>query len=99
MFKDALMITTAPWWREQRAESMATYIRHGRHTFFTACMVSSYIPIVIFLITAVNGANITDGLRRSGGVRVGYYRHHAGHFASRERQRALLADHLDVMFI
>ena len=98
VFKDVhLMITTVPFMKNNELNYGDLFATAG--TFFNGLYGFLYIPIVIFLITAVsNGANITDGLDGLAagtsaiiGVTLAIFAFVSGN--------ALLADYLDVMFI
>lgn len=97
-FKDVhLMITTVPFMKNNELNYGDLFATAG--TFFNGLYGFLYIPIVIFLITAVsNGANITDGLDGLAagtsaiiGITLAIFAFVSGN--------ALLADYLDVMFI
>ncbi|GAB3334605.1 phospho-N-acetylmuramoyl-pentapeptide-transferase [Hymenobacter humi] len=97
-FKDVhLMITTVPFMKNNELNYGDLFATAG--TFFNGLYGFLYIPIVIFLITAVsNGANITDGLDGLAagtsaiiGLTLAIFAFVSGN--------ALLADYLDVMFI
>jgi len=98
VFKDVhLMITTVPFMKNNELNYGDLFATAG--TFFNGLYGFLYIPIVIFLITAVsNGANITDGLDGLAagtsaivGITLAIFAFVSGN--------ALLADYLDVMFI
>ena len=98
VFKDVhLMITTVPFIKNNELNYGDLFATAG--TFFNGLYGFLYIPIVIFLITAVsNGANITDGLDGLAagtsaivGITLAIFAFVSGN--------ALLADYLDVMFI
>ncbi|OGX88559.1 phospho-N-acetylmuramoyl-pentapeptide-transferase [Hymenobacter glacialis] len=98
VFKDVhLMITTVPFMKNNELNYGDLFATAG--TFFNGLYGLLYIPIVIFLITAVsNGANITDGLDGLAagtsaiiGITLAIFAFVSGN--------ALLADYLDVMFI
>jgi phospho-N-acetylmuramoyl-pentapeptide-transferase len=98
VFKDVhLMITTVPFMKNNELNYGDLFASAG--TLFNGLYGLLYIPIVIFLITAVsNGANITDGLDGLAagtsaiiGVTLAIFAFVSGN--------ALLADYLDVMFI
>lgn len=92
-----LMITTVPFLKNNELNYGDLFATAG--TFFNGLYGFFYIPIVIFLITAVsNGANITDGLDGLAagtsaiiGITLAIFAFVSGN--------ALLADYLDVMFI
>ncbi|AMJ65081.1 phospho-N-acetylmuramoyl-pentapeptide-transferase [Hymenobacter sp. PAMC 26628] len=92
-----LMITTVPFMKNNELNYGDLFATAG--TFFNGLYAIFYIPIVIFLITAVsNGANITDGLDGLAagtsaiiGITLAIFAFVSGN--------ALLADYLDVMFI
>ncbi|MFD1469436.1 phospho-N-acetylmuramoyl-pentapeptide-transferase [Hymenobacter caeli] len=92
-----LMITTVPFLKNNELNYGDLFATAG--TFFNGLYGIFYIPIVIFLITAVsNGANITDGLDGLAagtsaiiGITLAIFAFVSGN--------ALLADYLDVMFI
>ncbi|TPG71944.1 phospho-N-acetylmuramoyl-pentapeptide-transferase [Hymenobacter nivis] len=92
-----LMITTVPFMKNNELNYGDLFATAG--TFFNGLYSIFYIPIVIFLITAVsNGANITDGLDGLAagtsaiiGITLAIFAFVSGN--------ALLADYLDVMFI
>ena len=97
-FKDVhLMITTVPFMKNNELNYGDLFATAG--SFFNGLYGLLYIPIVIFLITAVsNGANITDGLDGLAagtsaiiGITLAIFAFVSGN--------ALLADYLDVMFI
>ena len=98
VFKDVhLMITTVPFMKNNELNYGDLFATAG--TFFNGLYGLLYIPIVIFLITAIsNGANLTDGLDGLAagtsaiiGVTLAIFAFVSGN--------ALLADYLDVMFI
>ncbi|OGX89028.1 phospho-N-acetylmuramoyl-pentapeptide-transferase [Hymenobacter coccineus] len=92
-----LMITTVPFMKNNELNYGDLFATAG--SFFNGLYSLFYIPIVIFLITAVsNGANITDGLDGLAagtsaiiGITLAIFAFVSGN--------ALLADYLDVMFI
>ena len=92
-----LMITTVPFLKNNELNYGDLFATAGE--MFNGLYAIFYIPIVIFLITAVsNGANITDGLDGLAagtsaiiGVTLAIFAFVSGN--------ALLADYLDVMFI
>lgn len=92
-----LMVTTVPFLKNNELNYGDLFANAG--TFFNGLYSLLYIPIVIFLITAVsNGANITDGLDGLAagtsaiiGITLAIFAFVSGN--------ALLADYLDVMFI
>ncbi len=92
-----LMITTVPFMKNNELNYGDLFATAG--SFFHGLYSILYIPIVIFLITAVsNGANITDGLDGLAagtsaiiGITLAIFAFVSGN--------ALLADYLDVMFI
>ena len=92
-----LMVTTVPFLKNNELNYGDLFANAG--TFFNGLYGLLYIPIVIFLITAVsNGANITDGLDGLAagtsaiiGITLAIFAFVSGN--------ALLADYLDVMFI
>jgi phospho-N-acetylmuramoyl-pentapeptide-transferase len=97
-FKDVhLMITTVPFMKNNELNYGDLFASAG--TLFNGLYGLLYIPIVIFLITAIsNGANLTDGLDGLAagtsaiiGVTLAIFAFVSGN--------ALLADYLDVMFI
>ena len=97
-FKDVhLMITTVPFMKNNELNYGDLFATAG--TFFNGLYGFLYIPIVIFLITAIsNGANLTDGLDGLAagtsaiiGITLAIFAFVSGN--------ALLADYLDVMFI
>lgn len=97
-YKDVhLMITTVPFMKNNELNYGDLFATAG--SFFNGLYGLLYIPIVIFLITAVsNGANITDGLDGLAagtsaiiGITLAIFAFVSGN--------ALLADYLDVMFI
>ncbi|GAB2695524.1 phospho-N-acetylmuramoyl-pentapeptide-transferase [Hymenobacter frigidus] len=98
VFKDVhLMITTVPFMKNNELNYGDLFATAG--TFFNGLYGFLYIPIVIFLITAIsNGANLTDGLDGLAagtsaiiGITLAIFAFVSGN--------ALLADYLDVMFI
>ena len=98
VFKDVhLMITTVPFLKNNELNYGDLFATAG--TFFNGLYGFLYIPIVIFLITAIsNGANLTDGLDGLAagtsaiiGITLAIFAFVSGN--------ALLADYLDVMFI
>ena len=98
VFKDVqLMITTVPFMKNNELNYGDLFATAG--DFFNGLYGFLYIPIVIFLITAVsNGANITDGLDGLAagtsaiiGITLAIFAFVSGN--------AVLADYLDVMFI
>jgi phospho-N-acetylmuramoyl-pentapeptide-transferase len=98
VFKDVhLMITTVPFMKNNELNYGDLFATAG--TFFNGLYGFLYIPIVIFLVTAIsNGANLTDGLDGLAagtsaiiGVTLAIFAFVSGN--------ALLADYLDVMFI
>ena len=98
IYKDVhLMITTVPFMKNNELNYGDLFATAG--TLFNGLYGFLYIPIVIFLITAVsNGANITDGLDGLAagtsaiiGITLAIFAFVSGN--------ALLADYLDVMFI
>jgi len=98
IYKDVhLMITTVPFMKNNELNYGDLFATAG--TFFNGLYGFLYIPIVIFLITAVsNGANITDGLDGLAagtsaiiGITLAIFAFVSGN--------ALLADYFDVMFI
>ena len=92
-----LMITTVPFMKNNELNYGDLFATAGE--MFNGLYAIFYIPIVIFLITAVsNGANITDGLDGLAagtsaiiGITLAIFAFVSGN--------ALLADYLDVMFI
>ncbi len=92
-----MMITTVPFMKNNELNYGDLFANAG--TFFNGLYAIFYIPIVIFLITAIsNGANLTDGLDGLAagtsaiiGVTLAIFAFVSGN--------ALLADYLDVMFI
>ena len=97
-FKDVhLMITTVPFMKNNELNYGDLFATAG--TFFNGLYGLLYIPIVIFLVTAIsNGANLTDGLDGLAagtsaiiGITLAIFAFVSGN--------ALLADYLDVMFI
>ena len=97
-FKDVhLMITTVPFMKNNELNYGDLFATAG--TFFNGLYGFLYIPIVIFLVTAIsNGANLTDGLDGLAagtsaiiGITLAIFAFVSGN--------ALLADYLDVMFI
>ena len=92
-----LMITTVPFMKNNELNYGDLFATAG--DFFNGLYAFLYIPIVIFLITAVsNGANLTDGLDGLAagtsaiiGITLAIFAFVSGN--------ALLADYLDVMFI
>ena len=98
IYKDVhLMITTVPFMKNNELNYGDLFATAG--TLFNGLYGFLYIPIVIFLITAVsNGANITDGLDGLAagtsaiiGITLAIFAFVSGN--------VLLADYLDVMFI
>ena len=98
VFKDVhLMITTVPFMKNNELNYGDLFATAG--TLFNGLYGFLYIPIVIFLITAIsNGANLTDGLDGLAagtsaiiGITLAIFAVVSGN--------ALLADYLDVMFI
>ena len=98
VFKDVhLMITTVPFMKNNELNYGDLFATAG--TLFNGLYGFLYIPIVIFLITAIsNGANLTDGLDGLAagtsaiiGITLAIFAFVSGN--------ALLADYLDVMFI
>ncbi|WP_035568129.1 phospho-N-acetylmuramoyl-pentapeptide-transferase [Hymenobacter sp. IS2118] len=97
-YKDVhLMITTVPFMKDNELNYANLFATAG--TIFNGLYGFLYIPIVIFLVTAIsNGANLTDGLDGLAagtsaiiGVTLAIFAFVSGN--------ALLADYLDVMFI
>jgi phospho-N-acetylmuramoyl-pentapeptide-transferase len=97
-FKDVhLMITTVPFMKNNELNYGDLFATAG--DMFNGLYGVLYIPIVIFLITAIsNGANLTDGLDGLAagtsaiiGITLAIFAFVSGN--------ALLADYLDVMFI
>jgi phospho-N-acetylmuramoyl-pentapeptide-transferase len=97
-FKDVhLMITTVPFIKNNELNYGDLFATAGE--MFNGLYGLLYIPIVIFLITAIsNGANLTDGLDGLAagtsaiiGITLAIFAFVSGN--------ALLADYLDVMFI
>ncbi|MDO7876671.1 phospho-N-acetylmuramoyl-pentapeptide-transferase [Hymenobacter sp. ASUV-10] len=92
-----LMITTVPFMKNNELNYGDLFATAG--DMFNGLYSVLYIPIVIFLITAIsNGANLTDGLDGLAagtsaiiGVTLAIFAFVSGN--------ALLADYLDVMFI
>jgi phospho-N-acetylmuramoyl-pentapeptide-transferase len=92
-----LMITTVPFMKNNELNYGDLFATAG--DMFDGLYSVLYIPIVIFLITAIsNGANLTDGLDGLAagtsaiiGVTLAIFAFVSGN--------ALLADYLDVMFI
>jgi phospho-N-acetylmuramoyl-pentapeptide-transferase len=92
-----LMITTVPFMKNNELNYGDLFATAGE--MFNGLYSILYIPIVIFLITAIsNGANLTDGLDGLAagtsaiiGVTLAIFAFVSGN--------ALLADYLDVMFI
>jgi phospho-N-acetylmuramoyl-pentapeptide-transferase len=92
-----LMITTVPFMKNNELNYGDLFATAG--DMFNGLYSLLYIPIVIFLITAIsNGANLTDGLDGLAagtsaiiGVTLAIFAFVSGN--------ALLADYLDVMFI
>ena len=92
-----LMITTVPFMKNNELNYGDLFATAG--DMFDGLYSILYIPIVIFLITAIsNGANLTDGLDGLAagtsaiiGVTLAIFAFVSGN--------ALLADYLDVMFI
>jgi phospho-N-acetylmuramoyl-pentapeptide-transferase len=92
-----LMITTIPFAKNNELNYGSLFATAG--DFFNEYYAFFYIPIVIFIITAVsNGANITDGLDGLAagtsaiiGTTLGIFAFVSGN--------AVLADYLDIMFI
>ncbi|RZK31112.1 MAG: phospho-N-acetylmuramoyl-pentapeptide-transferase [Hymenobacter sp.] len=92
-----LMITTVPFMKNNELNYGDLFATAG--DMFNGLYSILYIPIVIFLITAIsNGANLTDGLDGLAagtsaiiGVTLAIFAFVSGN--------ALLADYLDVMFI
>ncbi|GAB3639015.1 phospho-N-acetylmuramoyl-pentapeptide-transferase [Hymenobacter arcticus] len=92
-----LMITTVPFMKNNELNYGDLFASAG--TVFNGLYSILYIPIVIFLVTAIsNGANLTDGLDGLAagtsaiiGVTLAIFAFVSGN--------ALLADYLDVMFI
>ncbi|GAB2954048.1 phospho-N-acetylmuramoyl-pentapeptide-transferase [Hymenobacter coalescens] len=92
-----LMITTIPFAKNNELNYGDLFATAG--DFFNEYYAFFYIPIVIFIITAVsNGANITDGLDGLAagtsaiiGTTLGIFAFVSGN--------AVLADYLDIMFI
>ena len=98
LFKDVhLAITTVPFMKNNELNYGDLFAQAG--TAFKGLYGLFYIPIVVFLITAIsNGANLTDGLDGLAagtsaiiGVTLAIFAFVSGN--------ALLADYLDVMFI
>lgn len=98
IYKDVhLMITTVPFLKNNELNYGDLFANAG--TFFNGLYGFLYIPIVIFLITAIsNGANLTDGLDGLAagvsaiiGVTLAIFAFVSGN--------VILADYLDVMFI
>lgn len=98
VFKDVhLAITTVPFMKNNELNYGDLFAQAG--TVFKGLYGLLYIPIVVFLITAIsNGANLTDGLDGLAagtsaiiGVTLAIFAFVSGN--------ALLADYLDVMFI
>ncbi|GAA4369101.1 phospho-N-acetylmuramoyl-pentapeptide-transferase [Hymenobacter saemangeumensis] len=98
VFKDVhLMITTVPFMKNNELNYGDLFATAG--DMFNGLYGFLYIPIVIFLITAIsNGANLTDGLDGLAagtsaiiGITLAIFAFVSGN--------ALLADYLDVMFI
>ena len=98
VFKDVhLAITTVPFMKNNELNYGDLFAQAG--TAFKGLYGLLYIPIVVFLITAIsNGANLTDGLDGLAagtsaiiGVTLAIFAFVSGN--------ALLADYLDVMFI
>ncbi|SFP99487.1 phospho-N-acetylmuramoyl-pentapeptide-transferase [Hymenobacter arizonensis] len=97
-YKDVhLMITTVPFMKDNELNYANLFATAG--TIFNGLYGFLYIPIVIFLVTAIsNGANLTDGLDGLAagtsaiiGITLAIFAFVSGN--------ALLADYLDVMFI
>ncbi|WP_426061431.1 phospho-N-acetylmuramoyl-pentapeptide-transferase [Hymenobacter sp. B1770] len=97
-YKDVhLMITTVPFMKDNELNYANLFASAG--TIFNGLYGFLYIPIVIFLVTAIsNGANLTDGLDGLAagtsaiiGITLAIFAFVSGN--------ALLADYLDVMFI
>ena len=92
-----LMITTVPFMKNNELNYGDLFASAG--SFFNGLYAFLYIPIVIFLVTAIsNGANLTDGLDGLAagtsaiiGITLAIFAFVSGN--------ALLADYLDVMFI
>lgn len=92
-----LMITTVPFMKNNELNYGDLFATAG--DMFNGLYSILYIPIVIFLVTAIsNGANLTDGLDGLAagtsaiiGVTLAIFAFVSGN--------ALLADYLDVMFI
>ncbi|GAA4381870.1 phospho-N-acetylmuramoyl-pentapeptide-transferase [Hymenobacter koreensis] len=92
-----LMITTIPFAKNNELNYGDLFANAG--SFFNEYYAFFYIPIVIFIITAVsNGANITDGLDGLAagtsaiiGLTLAIFAFVSGN--------AVLADYLDIMFI
>jgi phospho-N-acetylmuramoyl-pentapeptide-transferase len=98
VFKDVhLAITTVPFMKNNELNYGDLFAQAG--TAFKGLYGFFYIPIVVFLVTAIsNGANLTDGLDGLAagtsaiiGVTLAIFAFVSGN--------ALLADYLDVMFI
>ena len=98
VFRDVhLMITTVPFMKNNELNYGDLFATAG--TMFQGLYALLYIPIVIFLITAIsNGANLTDGLDGLAagtsaiiGITLAIFAFVSGN--------VLLADYLDVMFI
>jgi len=98
VFKDVhLMITTVPFMKNNELNYGDLFATAG--DMFNGLYGFLYIPIVIFLITAIsNGANLTDGLDGLAagtsaiiGITLAIFAFVSGN--------ALLADYLDIMFI
>jgi phospho-N-acetylmuramoyl-pentapeptide-transferase len=98
VFKDVhLAITTVPFMKNNELNYGDLFAQAG--TAFKGLYGLFYIPIVVFLITAIsNGANLTDGLDGLAagtsaiiGVTLAIFAFVSGN--------ALLADYLDIMFI
>ncbi|UYZ64822.1 phospho-N-acetylmuramoyl-pentapeptide-transferase [Hymenobacter weizhouensis] len=92
-----LMITTVPFLKNNELNYGDLFATAGE--FFNEYYAFFYIPIVIFLVTAIsNGANITDGLDGLAAGTSAIIGSTLAIFAF-VSGNALLADYLDIMFI